>query len=205
MTKVLYTIGHSNHLLEKFIELLQDHGISAVADVRSQPYSRYTPQFNREALKSALKKQGIAYVFLGKELGARSDDSKCYINGKVQYELLAQTELFRQGVIRLYKGMEDYNVTLMCAEADPLSCHRTILVCHSLRNSDLRISHILPDSRLEENTESERRLLRNLHISELDLFSTREESVERAYSLQGKRIAYTLQSNHAEIKGESYE
>jgi uncharacterized protein (DUF488 family) len=199
MSRIIYTIGHSNHTREKFINLLQEHAISAVADVRSQPYSKYTPQFNREALKEALKAQGIAYVFLGEELGARSSDLKCFDNGKVQYGLLAQTGLFRQGIMRLLKGVEKYRVALMCAEADPLSCHRTILICRNLRHPDLQILHILPDSRLEENTQTEQRLMQNLHLPEADLFSTKEELIELAYDLQGKRIAYVFRGVHKEV------
>ena len=85
-------------------------------------------QFNRETLKQHLRRAGIAYVFLGKELGARSEDPSCYVNGKVQYELPAETDLFRQGVDRVRIGMHKYRLVLMCAEKDPLDCHRTILV-----------------------------------------------------------------------------
>jgi uncharacterized protein (DUF488 family) len=81
----LFTIGHSNHSIDAFIALLQQHGITAVADVRSHPYSRFLPHFNQSALKAALLNAGIQYVFLGKELGARSADPSCYVNGKLSY------------------------------------------------------------------------------------------------------------------------
>ena len=97
----LYTIGHSTHTIEKFIELLLMHSISTVCDVRSSPYSKFNPQFNRELLKEELSKENIAYVFLGKELGPRSDDFDCYKNGKVQYAELAKKEIFHQGLGRL--------------------------------------------------------------------------------------------------------
>ena len=137
MTRELYTVGHSNHPIDKFVDLLTLHKIDAVCDVRSAPYSKHNPQFNRDPLRQALKQSNISYVFLGKELGARSNDPSCYVNGKVQYDRLAQTDLFQEGIARLRKGMESYTVTLMCAEKDPLACHRTILICHQLRSNDL--------------------------------------------------------------------
>jgi uncharacterized protein (DUF488 family) len=84
MQDPIFTVGHSNHPLDHFIALLQRHDIAAIADVRSKPYSRANPQFNRDELKEALTHTGIVYVFLGKELGARSEDAACYENGKVQ-------------------------------------------------------------------------------------------------------------------------
>src|SRR3989304_3669807 len=83
----LYTIGHSTHSIEEFVKLLTMHSITAVCDVRSTPYSQFTPQFNRELLQKELKIHNISYVFLGEELGARSDNPSCYVNGKVQYGL----------------------------------------------------------------------------------------------------------------------
>src|ERR1700733_525129 len=104
MTNRVYTIGHSTHSIERFIELLTAANINAVSDVRSRPYSRMNPQFNREPLKNVLRAANIKYVFLGKELGARSDDPSCYRNGQVQYDLLAQTEVFKQGIERVREG-----------------------------------------------------------------------------------------------------
>src|SRR6266508_1360483 len=116
MTSPVYTIGHSTHSIERLIELLSRHEISVVCDVRSKPYSRMNPQFNREALKDVLRNAGIKYVFLGKELGARSEDKSCYRNGQVQYDLLAQTKLFQEGIKRIKEGAKDYRIALMCAE-----------------------------------------------------------------------------------------
>ena len=92
--KPLFTIGHSNHSPEKFLELLQLHGITALADVRSAPYSRYLPHFNQSALQSLLQNSDIRYVFLGKELGARPDNPNCYLEGKAIYEKIATTDAF---------------------------------------------------------------------------------------------------------------
>src|SRR5690242_6209354 len=119
MKETLYTVGHSNNSVEGFIELLRTYAITAVCDVRSHPYSRFVPQFNRDQLKNELRKYGIRYVFLGRELGARPRDPQCYVCGKVQYGRLAQTTLFQQGIKRVRQGMQSYTVALMCAEGDP--------------------------------------------------------------------------------------
>ena len=142
---MIFTIGHSTHPLDKFIRLLERHDITAICDVRSSPYSQFNPQFNQQELKAGLQERGIKYVFLGEELGARSDDPSCYRDGKVQYDLLAKTELFKRGLERVCKGSEEYRIALMCAEKDPLECHRTILVSRELNKEGLAVEHILAD------------------------------------------------------------
>ncbi|MEW6248034.1 MAG: DUF488 domain-containing protein [Nitrospirota bacterium] len=190
MNDVLYTIGHSTHTAEKVIELLRQHGVTAVADVRSQPYSRMNPQFNREPFSSRLKDAGIAYVFLGRELGARSEDRSCYENGKVRYDLLARTPLFAAGLERILRGMKTQTIALMCAEKDPITCHRAILICRHLASREVEIAHILEDGRLESQDEAVLRLLRELGLSEPDLFRSRDEAVAEAYARRGEQIAY---------------
>lgn len=128
MLSEVFTVGHSTHSVEHFIGLLKQHDVAAIADVRSKPYSRMNPQFNRDDLKETLGERGIAYVFLGKELGARSEDQACYHAGKVRYDLLAQTDLFNRGLERVREGARSLVLALMCAEKDPLACHRTILI-----------------------------------------------------------------------------
>lgn len=190
----LYTIGHSNHTLEQFLQLLQRHEISAVADVRSSPYSRHASQFNREVLQAALKEAGIAYVFLGRELGARREDPWCYEDGQVDFERVAQTDLFRAGLTRLHAGAESYRIAITCSEKDPTGCHRMILVCRHLRDADMSIDHILADGELENNHDTERRLMRDLGIAENDLFDSRERLVEHAYDIQSGKVAYRQDS-----------
>jgi len=186
----IYTIGHSTYPLAQFIAILHQHGISALCDVRSSPYSRYNPQFNRETLKDELKKHGISYVYLGKELGPRSDDPSCYAVGQVQYDLLAQTELFQEGIARLKEGMKSFQIALMCAEKDPIVCHRTILVCRALEKEGITIAHILEDGRVETHRGAMNRLRALLKLPEYDMFTSAEEMNQRAYDLQGQKIAY---------------
>jgi uncharacterized protein (DUF488 family) len=189
----LFTIGHSVHPVEYFVNLLKQHGITALCDVRSSPYSRYTPQFNREALKEEMERHGIAYIYLGAELGPRSDDPDCYVSGKVQYDRLAAKEIFQQGLGRLRKGMAHYSIALMCAEKDPITCHRMILISRNLRSDDIVIRHIMEDGTLEDNRDTERRLMSLLKIDPADLFATEADQIQRAYDLQGKKVAYTLE------------
>ncbi len=186
----LYTIGHSTHTTDKFIELLSRHEITAVADVRSDPYSRFNPQFNRENLQQELKRNGITYVFLGKELGPRSDDPDCYVERKVDYNRLSQTGLFQEGLRRVRQGMKFYRIALMCSEKDPIMCHRTILVCRRLRAEEMRIRHILDDGSIEDNDQAIKRLMELLKLPERDLFRSPEEMIERAYDVQSDRIAF---------------
>src|SRR5215475_16107430 len=106
---MISTVGHSNHPIQSFLDLLTRHTITAVADVRSTPYSRFNPQFRREKLQASLAEAGIQYVFLGAELGARSQDPSCYdADGRVSYAKLARTELFRSGIQRLITGSAQY-------------------------------------------------------------------------------------------------
>lgn len=192
MNKKLYTIGHSRHSFPHFLDLLKKHRISAVCDVRSTPYSRLHPHFNRELLRQELKRQDIAYVFLGKELGGRSSDSTCFdAEGRVQYDKIAQKDEFRQGLERVSDGAKTHRIALMCVEKDPLTCHRTILVCrHLRREGDLSILHILEDGQTESHEESEMRLLRLARMEQGDLFKSFQEQLEEAYDYQGRRIAY---------------
>ena len=185
----LFTIGHSTHTVDYFIDLLKKHSITAVCDVRSHPYSKYNPQFNREVLKEELKRNNIAYVFLGKELGARSENPNCYIDGRVQYNYLVDEPSFQQGIIRLKKGMKQYSIALMCAEKDPITCHRTILVCREMRSHTKQIKHILANGEIETNLEAEERLLTTLGIVP-DMFKNKNECIEEAYDKQGQKIAY---------------
>lgn len=184
------TIGHSNHSLKAFIELLLQHGITALADVRSVPYSRLNPQFNREVLKHNLNAHGIKYVFLGHELGARTDDRSCYENGRVQYARLAQTDLFRSGIERVLRGAKTYRIALMCAEKEPLDCHRALLVARALDDLGVSVQHILSDGRLEAHGETMERLLDVIGLPRHDLFRSKERLIAEALARKEERVAY---------------
>jgi len=175
----------------RFIELLATHAVTAVADVRSRPYSRFNPQFNRENLRADLKTAGISYVFLGRELGGRPEDRTCYVDGAVQYDVLARTGLFQEGLARVAEGASTHRIALMCAEKDPLTCHRAILVCRHLATRGVAAQHLLEDSRLESHDDAMSRLLAELGIPERDMFRSRGELVVEAYRRRGQQIAFT--------------
>jgi uncharacterized protein (DUF488 family) len=197
MNRIVFTIGHSTHSIEKFLNLLASHQVNAVADVRSSPFSRINPQFNHEKLQQTLHDVGIHYVFLGKELGARSDDPACYVNDKVQYQRLARTDLFRSGLERVVEGANSYRVALMCAEKDPLQCHRAILVARELINRELEVMHVLADGSLETHADSIVRLIAKFDIPADDMFLSRDEIEDMAYAKQAEKIAYDRRAHHS--------
>jgi uncharacterized protein (DUF488 family) len=198
MKRRVYSVGHSNHEFAKLLALLQQHAVSAVGDVRSAPYSKRYPQFSREPLEKALREAGIAYVYLGKELGARSEDPSCYENGSVKYERLAKTAIFQAGLERVERGLESHTLALLCAEKEPLHCHRTLLVARHLEARGIRVEHILEDGSIEWHGETVARLLRQLHEAETDLFRTNDQIVADAYAAWGDKIAYTRDEGEQE-------
>ena len=189
--RTVYTIGHSTHEIGYLISLLERHGIDTVADVRSVPYSRHNPQFNRENLADSLRERGIVYVFLGAELGARSEDPGCYEGGRVKYRLLAATGLFREGIESVREACGESSVVLMCAEKNPIDCHRTILVARELLKECLEVMHILPDGRAEPHGAVMKSLLKRLKTGrQRDMFLTEEQLMDEAYAARERHIAY---------------
>ncbi len=191
--RTVYTIGHSNHGAGAFIALLRGAGVTAVADVRSVPYSRRHPQFGKAALSASLRAAGIAYVFLGDRLGARPNDRGCYRAGRADYRLIAASAAFRDGLRRVEEGAERYRIALMCAEREPLDCHRTVLVARHLQRRGIRVVHILADGATEPSEATERRLLKRMHLETADLFDAPGDAraaVEQAYDRRGDEICY---------------
>lgn len=198
----IFSIGHSTQPVDRFIELLKKHNIDVVADVRSSPFSRFNPQFNKDSIASALKKSGIKYAFFGKELGARADDPSCYVKGKVQYDRLAARDEFKHAISRLQKGSIDHRIALMCAEKEPLECHRTILVSQALSQAGWEVTHILYDGSLETHESTLDRLLDITGLPKSDLFKSRDALLAEALSKQESRIAYEANgSNEVEDGG----
>jgi uncharacterized protein (DUF488 family) len=151
---VVLSIGHSNHSWEQFLALLQRNRVEVVAEVRSYPYSNYSPQFDRESLREALGKTGAKYVDLGKELGGRPDGSEFYgAAGHVLCDKVAATENFAEGIRRIEDGMKKYRVAMMCSEEDPAVCHRALLVGRVLRERGARVEHIRSDGRIQPDEE----------------------------------------------------
>lgn len=189
-TRSVLTVGHSTHSIDAFLMLLRQHRVTAIADVRSAPFSRFNPQFNRDKLATALRHHGIEYVFLGRELGARSEDAACYESGRVRYDRLARTETFQRGIVRLMRGSEKYLVAIMCAEHEPLTCHRTLLVARALDEIGVGVSHILGDGRLESHRDAMERLLDLVGMPHTDMFRSHEDLVAEAILKQEEKVAY---------------
>jgi uncharacterized protein (DUF488 family) len=188
----LYTIGYSPHTLKGFVDLLKRFQVTALADVRSKPYSAYRPEFNHKNLKKILPEQGIDHIFLGREMGARYEDQSVYVQGRADYELISRHELFKQGLQRLRQEVKQHTLVLMCAEKEPLHCHRTILISRHLKN-EVQIQHILADATVESHQDTEQRLLAlyDLIRPELPgLEQSRQARLDKAYLKQGRKIAW---------------
>ena len=190
----ILTIGHSNHSMEVFLNLLSRHAVSAIADVRSVPFSRRNPQYSRQTLEPGLRNAGISYVFLGRELGGRTNDPSCCENGRVQFARLAERPEFRQGIDRLVRGSDRHRIALVCAEKEPLDCHRTLLVSEELERSGLSVGHIHSDGELECHQQAMARLPGHVGLKtaagQQDLFLSSEELIDAALAFQEERIAY---------------
>lgn len=196
--KEIFTIGHSTHPIEYFTELLKKFNVTCIVDVRSVAASRYNPQFNKVFLGSFLKNNDILYLHFDKEFGARqTDPSVLDTDNKVDFEKVQQSTVFENGVKRLEQGLvKGYCIALMCSEADPLDCHRFVMITASLKDKGFTIKHILKDQTLVDNTELETTLLTKFAkklpkptIFEPDV--TPEMQLKAAYKLRNKQIAWS--------------
>ncbi len=166
------TIGHSNHAIERFVDLLKAGGVEAVVDVRSMPYSRRFPQFGRERLTLSLTAAGILYRYEGAALGGKAKDG-------ASYDALAERPEFGDALGRLIAGSADATLCLMCAEKEPLDCHRTVLVSRRLAERHVPIEHLLADGRSQSHAALEDRLLAASGEGEPDLFTSAEDRSQR--------------------------
>lgn len=150
----IFSIGHSNQTMEKFLELLDQHKIEVLVDVRSAPYSKYATQFNSTELKAAIKGHGLKYLYLGRELGGRPNGEEFYDeSGRVKYGLVAESPLFLEGIERLINGAEKFRVAVMCSEETPVGCHRHLLISRVLTGRGVEVQHIRGDGSLQTEAE----------------------------------------------------
>ena len=185
----LFTIGHSNHPIGRFVELLESAGITAVVDVRTVPSSGRYPWFKREALAGRLRRSEIAYRTAGHALGGRPRDAALFCDGVADYEAMARTPEFRAGLDRVIEEAKGARVCLMCSEREPLDCHRCLLVGRALAERGLRVGHILADGSIEPHRATEERLLEL--TSEPDLFSTDMTAwLAAAYRRRSRGVAF---------------
>jgi uncharacterized protein (DUF488 family) len=200
----LFTIGHSNQEFSRFLQLLRAAGVTAVADVRSQPVSSRYPHFNRPELEQALRQEEIAYTFLGHQLGGRPPGLELYDDdGRVNYERVRRTRPFQQGLERLRQGLEEYTIALLCSEEEPLECHRGLMIAPALVELGLAPIHLRGDGSRETNAEFEERLLAEtkVGIGVLDgLFAEtvteqdRQRLLAEAYRVQARRKGFRLRA-----------
>ena len=158
MAPSIFTIGHSRHPEGRFLGLLGQHRIEVLADVRSQPVSRFSPHFSRKALERALAGAGIRYLFLGDALGGRPKPRECYgDDGQVDYDRVEQQDFYQRGIERLLESAASSRVCVMCAEEDPARCHRRLLIARTLVRRGLEVRHIRKsgDLDLEEELRAE--------------------------------------------------
>lgn len=188
------TIGHSTHPWKHFASLLHGAGATAVADVRTSPYSRRYPQFNRDALREKLGGEGVLYVFLGNELGGRPHEPHLYSNGVADYEKMAKTKEFSNGLSRVVEDARNHRIALLCSEYDPLNCHRCLLVGRALAEKGVRVSHILDRGDVATQVEIEDRLLELYDYGAHDLFLPRAERLVEAYRVRARRVAFRQRS-----------
>lgn len=205
-TQHLFSVGHSNQSAEEFIDEIRSFGVNCIVDVRSMPYSKFTPQFNAEALGAVLKRNGIAYLPFGAEFGARRTDSFDYDNllgagfgeNQVVFELAAQTPAFQRGVERIKNGLaKGFVIALMCSEADPLECHRFSLVSRYFFDHGYEVEHILSRGVSASHFELQNQLIaeyvRKGKLPEIDLLFgeyTEQDQIRDAYRLKNKSIGY---------------
>jgi uncharacterized protein (DUF488 family) len=196
--KNLYTIGYAAFInIEAFIRALKINNIEVIADVRSIPKSSYKPEFSKDYLEKRLKDNDIKYVFLGDNCGARINDPACYIDGQVKYDKIKETVIFKHGLERILNGLNKYSISLLCAEKDPIFCHRDILVCRNLKPYGVNIQHVISEKTVELNLETENRLLKQFKLDTDDFFRSYEDRLNLAYDKQGNKIAYNLKKEEA--------
>src|SRR3954466_7918576 len=201
------TVGHSTHSWERFIQLLRSAGVTAIADVRTSPYSRHYPHFNREELRQELRLYGISYAFLGKELGGRPSDREFYRDGVADYEKMAHASDFNKGLDRVLEGARKFRVALLCSEHAPLDCHRCLLVGRALAQRGVHVSHLLSSGEVMSHAAIEEELLELSGRSGNDLFAPREERLAAAYCERARKVAfgalkpdpYSLRAEHGRV------
>ncbi|MBX9934021.1 MAG: DUF488 domain-containing protein [Methylobacterium sp.] len=185
------TVGHSNHPIDRFFDLVAGHGVNALVDVRTSPFSRFAPQFNREALAASARERGLAYVFLGRELGGRPSDPRLVdANGVADYVGMARTAEFADGIARVMQGLgKGYRIALTCSERCPTECHRCLLVARQIGAEGVRTAHILFDGRREEQVETEARIL-TLAGKSASLFEDAGSVLDEAYAKRARMVAW---------------
>lgn len=205
---VVYTVGHSTHHLDHFLELIREHGVNCIIDVRSVAASSYNPQYNQEPLKQFLKNNQVGYLHFAQEFGARQTDRDLLDEeGKLDFEKVRKTWKFNQGLERIWQGIKKGDVmAIMCSESEPIDCHRFSMVSVGLENDGFEVRHILKDHSIKTNGQLKEELLAKYKkkLPQVDLFNshiTREIQLEVAFRLKNKEIGFAPSSTNKEEGG----
>jgi uncharacterized protein (DUF488 family) len=194
---MVYTVGHSSHPFEEFLKLLGDHGVAVLVDVRSAPYSKYAPQFDREVLQRTLNAAEIKYLFLGGELGGRPKNQAYYDEeGHAVYSRMTTDPAFVAGIERLERGMANYRLALMCGEEDPAHCHRRLLVARILIERGHDVLHIRGDGRVESDEDVASQSGKSLVNEQPSLFAELDEDQWRSTASVLPKRAQASSSRH---------
>ncbi len=195
---IIYTIGHSTHPMDYFLTLLQAFAVNCLVDVRSVAASAHNPQYNKEPLSTVLKNNGITYLHLPREFGARHRDSDLLDeNGKLDFEKVRRSWHFKHGIDRIWRGVENrYIISLMCSESNPLDCHRFSMIAVALEERGLHVQHIMKDKTLKSSLDLEKLLLEKFDakVPKPDMFQpniTREDQLKAAYRLINIEIGFS--------------
>jgi uncharacterized protein (DUF488 family) len=194
-TANIFTLGHSNLELAAFCELLHRHSVALVVDVRSRPHSSWHPQFSQPEFEAALRDAGFGYLFLGTELGGRPDDPKAYTaDGRVDYPARRKSDAFGAGLERVLAESRTQRLALVCAEEDPLDCHRFLMISPALVEAGAAPLHLRRDGRIETQQQAEDRLLEAQHFGDVasgSLFAAdRAAALEDAYAKQAGKVGF---------------
>lgn len=199
----IYTVGHSTHQIDYFVELLREYGVNCLVDVRSVAASSYNPQYNEEPFKNYLKKNKISYLHFAEEFGARQTDPDLLDkDGKLDFDKVRKGRLFKSGLDRIWKGIEKgYVIAIMCSESEPLDCHRFSMVSVGLVKDGFDVKHILKDKTIKTNAELEDALIKKYEkkLPQKDLFNpdiSNDEQLKEAYRLKNKEIGYSRYTNN---------
>jgi len=195
---IIYTVGHSTHQLDYFLELLKEYNINCLIDVRSLPASSYNPQYNQEPLSNFLRHNRITYLHFPEEFGARHTDPDLLDDeGAVDFEKVRKSWNFKNGVEKLWLGIDKGSIiALMCSESDPFDCHRFSMISIALEKDGFEVKHILKDKSLKSNAELEKQLLKKYEkkLPKPDMFNpnvSEDDQIKEAYRLRNKEIAFS--------------
>jgi uncharacterized protein (DUF488 family) len=195
---IIYTVGHSTHQLDYFLELLKEYGVTCLIDVRSVAASSYNPQYNKEPLTNFLKRNGIQYLHFAEEFGARHNDPDLLDDeGKVDFEKVRKSWAFKNGVERIWQGLDKgFTISLMCSESEPFDCHRFSMVSIALDKDGFDVKHIMKDKTLKTNADLENQLLKKYDkkLPKPDMFNPNislDDQLKEAYRLKNKEIAFS--------------